>query len=258
MSQPECRRLRPKAGFTLIELLVVIAIIAILAAILFPVFAQARERARQAACLSGTRQIGLALTMYAQDYDEHLPEIWYGADSRSMQYLWMDVLLPYVKSEEFFSACPSKDFGTWTPTAKSDVAAAKLNVAFAYNCLYLYGDAPDRQPTTPPAGAALARIELPAETIVAGDGTGYYIVYSGDRTGIAVELEPPYRAGLSRPNLGTDRPGVTGGRFLGRHFDGASFVFADGHCKWRRISDVTRTNRNGILYMFTAEDDQHW
>ncbi len=65
--------LRPRKGFTLIELLVVIAIIAILAAILFPVFAQAREKARQTQCLSNEKQIGTSLMMYAQDYDEVLP-----------------------------------------------------------------------------------------------------------------------------------------------------------------------------------------
>jgi prepilin-type N-terminal cleavage/methylation domain-containing protein len=70
---------RPRTGFTLIELLVVIAIIAILAAILFPVFAQAREKARQSGCLSNLKQIGTALMMYTQDYDEAFPCTWYGS-----------------------------------------------------------------------------------------------------------------------------------------------------------------------------------
>src|SRR5205809_846157 len=99
-----------KRGFTLIELLVVIAIIAILAAILFPVFAQAREKARQSSCLSNLKQIGTALMMYVQDYDEAYPCNWYGSLWPSVpntnRYKWMDAVFPYVKNEKVFS-CPS-------------------------------------------------------------------------------------------------------------------------------------------------------
>src|SRR5450432_3455929 len=85
-------RIRQRQGFTLIELLVVIAIIAILAAILFPVFAQAREKARQITCVSNEKQIDLAVQMYAQDYDETYPFAWgrYGA--------WYELVNPYIKS----------------------------------------------------------------------------------------------------------------------------------------------------------------
>src|SRR5690349_21637997 len=99
-------------GFTLIELLVVIAIIAILAAILFPVFAQARERARMTACLSNMKQIGTGLMMYAQDYDEILPGSKVYANPGHPLFktydwaLWVPILDPYVKNKRVY-ACPS-------------------------------------------------------------------------------------------------------------------------------------------------------
>src|ERR1044072_5808131 len=102
------RKLPFKSAFTLIELLVVIAIIAILAAILFPVFAKAREKARQTACLSNTKQMGTAINMYVQDYDETLPPrairdpvsgVYYEALS------WRRIIHPYVKNADVFT-CP--------------------------------------------------------------------------------------------------------------------------------------------------------
>src|SRR5687768_1575996 len=84
-------------GFTLIELLVVIAVIAILAAILFPVFAQAREKARQAACASNLKQAGLAVVMYAQDYDETFPFAAFNPPGQPL-ITWYDLVEPYVKS----------------------------------------------------------------------------------------------------------------------------------------------------------------
>jgi len=99
----------PRRGFTLIELLVVIAIIAILAAILFPVFAQAREQARSTACVSNGRQIGLQVRMYVQDYDETMPIFYaYNSQPRAGQPGHKgveDLILPYGKSKELFK-CP--------------------------------------------------------------------------------------------------------------------------------------------------------
>src|SRR5450432_3942229 len=89
-----------RAAFTLIELLVVIAIIAILAAILFPVFAQAREKARSISCLSNQKQIGTGLAMYVQDYDEKFPMADYFNDAGTWkdQHEWPDVVYPYIKN----------------------------------------------------------------------------------------------------------------------------------------------------------------
>src|SRR5881275_2866673 len=100
--------MRNRAGFTLIELLVVIAIIAILAAILFPVFAQAREKARTATCLSNGKQMGLGLMMYAQDYDERLPRVWtanFGLNNQARD--WKDDIAPYMKNRDVFR-CPTR------------------------------------------------------------------------------------------------------------------------------------------------------
>src|SRR4051812_11103171 len=95
-----------RRGFTLIELLVVIAIIAILAAILFPVFARARENARRTSCLSNEKQIGLALNMYTQDYDEKLPLYVFPDAAQAVLYVWSSPLVPYIKSKQVF-VCPS-------------------------------------------------------------------------------------------------------------------------------------------------------
>lgn len=90
-------------AFTLIELLVVIAIIAILAAILFPVFAQARESARGATCISNQKQIGTALMMYTQDYDETYPQSEYGGNGFGPQQQWYSMVHPYVKSGDTYT-----------------------------------------------------------------------------------------------------------------------------------------------------------
>jgi prepilin-type N-terminal cleavage/methylation domain-containing protein/prepilin-type processing-associated H-X9-DG protein len=117
-----CRAVSPanrwNRGFTLIELLVVIAIIAILAAILFPVFAKAREKARQASCMSNLKQLGAALTMYTEDYDGTYPrgQFWPFDSSHT----WIMVLDPYVKNTQVFR-CPS---------AGNDPYSYGYNIAF--------------------------------------------------------------------------------------------------------------------------------
>jgi prepilin-type N-terminal cleavage/methylation domain-containing protein/prepilin-type processing-associated H-X9-DG protein len=119
-----------RRGFTLIELLVVIAIIAILAAILFPVFAQARDRARMSACISNMRQIGTAVMMYAGDYDETFPYVtFYSAKGNwgakgDMTYTWKNAIRPYLKNLDVF-ACPSNPSSRSVPGVPNTDGPAK-------------------------------------------------------------------------------------------------------------------------------------
>lgn len=105
--------MQQKKGFTLIELLVVIAIIAILAAILFPVFARAREQARKTSCSSNLRQLGLGFAMYSQDYDERFCGIWSGDWDQNVpnrQINWAPAIYPYIKNKQVY-VCPSDSSG---------------------------------------------------------------------------------------------------------------------------------------------------
>jgi len=118
-------------GFTLIELLVVIAIIAILAAILFPVFARAREKARQTSCLSNVKQLDLAAMMYAQDYDELLPCDYYACNSSTTHARLVGQILPYMKNQQILY-CPSA-----SKMGIADIVPNAANMA-AGNISYYY------------------------------------------------------------------------------------------------------------------------
>ncbi len=102
-----------RCGFTLIELLVVIAIIAILAAILFPVFARAREKAKQTSCASNLKQVGTSMLMYVQDYDERFPLDDGGTDDctdRAYPWAWYNAIMPYMKNDQLL-LCPAVSAG---------------------------------------------------------------------------------------------------------------------------------------------------
>ncbi len=183
------------SAFTLIELLVVIAIIAILAAILFPVFAQAREKARAASCLSNTKQMGLGLMMYVQDYDETYPywSWWYSSDQGGGPYggspysagfnhwesFWFNAIYPYVKNGQVF-ACPSANdhttilqnhCWTWTGNNTYDLMVAhgfqpamiNAQVNYAYNQALAEGNITNGNPTT------LAGLQHPAQVLAIAD-----------------------------------------------------------------------------------------
>ena len=131
-----------RPAFTLIELLVVIAIIAILAAILFPVFAQAREQARQTTCLCNLKQLGTGLMMYAQDYDETLPAwpfsgkpggVFNDPRFRVWGYsLWVDAVMPYVKNRAVFSCPDGPRLNRWSSWPNASLTGP-LNDPFVVN-----------------------------------------------------------------------------------------------------------------------------
>jgi prepilin-type N-terminal cleavage/methylation domain-containing protein len=144
-----------RSAFTLIELLVVIAIIAILAAILFPVFAQAREQARKTSCLSNMKQTGLAVLMYTQDYDETYPLAW------SLSGTWYAVLDPYVKSGGVSQWALTSQNNIWHCPSDSQSGAA--NISYAANALIVGGGAADWADLSP--AKTLAAIDKPADVV---------------------------------------------------------------------------------------------
>lgn len=180
MKVPSYRN-RSTAAFTLIELLVVIAIIAILAAILFPVFAQAREKARQTSCLSNLKQIGLGTMMYVQDYDETYPmNIYLGFEPTPCVHISQVAIMPYIKNMGVYT-CPSDphpfDFPkgmaaiTMPPVCKASPNITKVSYVPNFSLIdwgnpnNFVGNDPERAVKT------MASVEYPAETAAFYDGT---------------------------------------------------------------------------------------
>ncbi|MBU0609942.1 MAG: DUF1559 domain-containing protein [Armatimonadetes bacterium] len=191
-----------RRGFTLIELLVVIAIIAILAAILFPVFAKAREKARQASCLSNAKQLALAVLQYTQDYDETLPmgRWWYGSGS---WYGWNVLVQPYCKNSQIF-VCPSAnrgpnycDYGTTCDASCSAMNDLGNNV-----------------------GVKIGTIHYPAELNLFV--CGFAAAYTHRPTGVGAVCTC------------TD----TATALTCRHNGGANVAFCDGHAKWLSETNI--------------------
>jgi prepilin-type N-terminal cleavage/methylation domain-containing protein/prepilin-type processing-associated H-X9-DG protein len=191
-----------RRGFTLIELLVVIAIIAILAAILFPVFAKAREKARQASCLNNVKQMMVALLGYLQDNDEMCMPHW---NPGGPGYLWPQFLNPYIKSQQIFT-CPSFNNITWDGGYDSGIG-----YGYNYYCAYRYN------PHT------LGQVPRPSEAIVFADNL-YYLWYT-------TYLRALYPADANYGNNGS-------ATIKGQHNGGNNYAFYDGHAKWRSMEDI--------------------
>lgn len=187
-------------GFTLIELLVVIAIIALLAAILFPVFGRARENARRSSCQSNLKQVGLGIKQYLQDYDERYPNVPAGAPTDNA---WAYVLNPYTKSEQIFQ-CPSD-----SAALPTDATLVERSRAAGFADYYINGNLA----TSSGSGVVESLLSNSANTIMNGEAVS--------TTGNGWTLKP----------TGTLTGGV-GSAASARHLDGANYSFADGHVKW--------------------------
>jgi len=205
-----------KVGFTLIELLVVIAIIAILAAILFPVFAKAREKARQASCASNEKQLALGFLMYISDYDETFPPQNIGANcSNSTGGLAMHGIMPYVKNVQLY-ICPSRNN---PPNFCGNCSAASLAIlwesSYGYSCGMMGGGGWGS--TSIPWTQSLIR--RPAEMFILGDSFG---------------------GNYWRP--ATDTSGCDTGS-LDTHNDGINAAYVDGHVKWMKSERAHATRQ---------------
>jgi prepilin-type N-terminal cleavage/methylation domain-containing protein/prepilin-type processing-associated H-X9-DG protein len=211
------RSLAPRRGFTLIELLVVIAIIAILAAILFPVFAQAREQARKVDCASNLRNLALGMQMYIQDYDEQFPPKLAGTNTPVDH--WIDMIQPYVKNRQI-AKCAN-----YTPAPNRNPALAWWGYGIN-TLLYIQGG-----PTK-----SLASVSFPAETAMLGDcSLGDFYPRPRRRTRLAFANSPntsPYN--LPCAQMKTRHGGGNGVTMDG----GANVAFVDGHVKYQTAASI--------------------
>jgi prepilin-type N-terminal cleavage/methylation domain-containing protein/prepilin-type processing-associated H-X9-DG protein len=251
-------------AFTLIELLVVIAIIAILAAILFPVFAQAREKARQTTCLSNQKQIGLGILMYSQDYDELYPlakiqsvagGAWSGgyvttppdwrtptaANVAFRSLFWANSIQPYLKNGDLYK-CPSGANFTVTSTA----AALKPT----YKMSYVMNGFLTQYPQ--------AGINQTAATVLMWEGSGKAAVdgFSSENPTLNCPTGTENCVYVAKGTACATGNGGTGGMYgpegsMYVHNNGINLTFADGHVKYRRLGAVVGAATDGNVDPFT-------
>ncbi len=274
-----------RKGFTLVELLIVVAIIAIVAAILFPVFQNVREGARRTSCEANLKQIGLALTEYIQDSDEFAPAV-----TDHQNHPWMDAVYPFVQSTAVFD-CPDEGFpstdlshashknrivdaykpGSTTPGSTPNDGPYTLG-SYGINSVYdngVYSSTPYTKPATPPAatsGTNVSTFAAPATTVWVTEtppsATSDWIVWSPYGSDPHISLPLPY-ADSNRNISNTIQPGgqpclghdSDGSCVLARHNGLVNVLWCDGHVKAVRLSQLTHMNKNGIMSAFTIQDD---
>jgi prepilin-type N-terminal cleavage/methylation domain-containing protein/prepilin-type processing-associated H-X9-DG protein len=218
-----------RKAFTLIELLVVIAIISILAAILFPVFARARENARRTACLSNMKQIGLAAMQYSQDYDEKLVSYRLAADGGGWKG-WQVMLMPYTKSTQLW-VCPSASklstCGTGHDPTFVSTTSSSGSGSYGYNYNYLGSEINI---------VSLAAVSKASETVMVAENSG--------ALGLGVVYRPTLWNTSASASCGS--AGTYGDQNAQWHFgDGTNVVFVDGHAKWMKYSQLRDYDDNG-------------
>jgi len=220
-----------KKGFTLIELLVVIAIIAILAAILFPVFGRARENARRSSCQSNLKQIGLGIVQYTQDFDEAMPINSYGyVNASTNPGDWMDVVQPYVKNYQIFK-CPSDTRQVADPAFNNQVSSYGINFVG-------WGDFPGSN--APPMSdgtntTIVASIDSPSTTILALDNNGFQMSRKWADLGTVssdANRIPSIDTAVSPRAIATVSE---------RHLETTNVLWCDGHVKAVKL-DALRTS----------------
>lgn len=226
-----------RSGFTLIELLVVIAIIAILAAILFPVFAQAREKARAISCLSNEKQMGLAELMYAQDYDNFLPV--YGSFPETYQVAAK--LVPYIKSNPIFK-CPDSQFPEGALQHKQRDNGTDYMLPPDDGCVGLphsqVGDAKYYDDVYPPMDYATNWSLYNWQTGCTGKYGGYEAGQSFDSPNISSAAKCVMLIDFPPANFVWPGAAFWGGPADGRHSNGSNVVFMDGHAHWFQFSTL--------------------
>ena len=226
-----------KSAFTLIELLVVIAIIAILAAILFPVFAQARENARRASCLSNMKQMGLGFMMYVQDYDDSYPFYQRTGDGSAPEggywytttWYWMNEIYPYVKNEQIFRCPSSLNQGT----SKASIRVANYGVN--QNIIGSQANSPIK----------MAQIDAPSTMYMVMDAGQYNINYSAALSNAAKSGQVGYSYYIpgACTFYGTYMSSVSYAWQRDdcdtyRHLGGENIAYADGHVKWLNFKTI--------------------
>jgi prepilin-type N-terminal cleavage/methylation domain-containing protein/prepilin-type processing-associated H-X9-DG protein len=203
-----------KRGFTLIELLVVIAIIAILAAILFPVFGRARENARRSSCQSNMKQIGLGILQYKQDYDERFPLVYWGGSSwiPSAGYT-VTATFPYTKSVQIFQ-CPSNAGGSGSGNRFSTDPNVAPTASSPFTQYTTNGYIHNRGTSAAPVPVSDASIPEPSAIVMMADMSEKNTSAVIDSFGF-----------IHPPNSAIQRQGFI-------HLDGANYLYIDGHVKW--------------------------